>query len=106
MTSALQMIIATFTRTFKEAQTYVAFLPLIPALPGMMLAFMPVKPSVALMLIPTFGQQPIINQLMRGEQINADLVTISTVATVVLAVALVVVVVQLYKREKIVFGGH
>jgi len=41
LASGLQMIIATFTRSFKEAQTYVAFLPLIPALPGIGLAFLP-----------------------------------------------------------------
>ncbi len=57
LASSLQMIIATFTRSFKEAQTYVAFLPLIPALPGIGLAFAPIKPSLWAMLIPTFGQQ-------------------------------------------------
>lgn len=106
LASAIQMIVASFTRSFKEAQTYVAFLPLIPALPGVMLAFLPVKPSVGLMLIPTFGQQLLINQLMRGEPLNPSLVAVSTLATLILAVALVVVAVQLYQRERIVFGGH
>ncbi len=106
LASAIQMIVASFTRSFKEAQTYVAFLPLIPALPGVMLAFLPVKPSVGLMLIPTFGQQLLINQLMRGEPLNPTLVAVSTLATLVLAVALVAAAVQLYKRERIVFGNR
>ena len=63
LASSLQMVVATSTRSFKEAQTYVAFLPLIPALPGIGLAFLPVKPSPWNMLIPTFGQQLMINQM-------------------------------------------
>jgi sodium transport system permease protein len=104
LASAIQMIVASFTRSFKEAQTYVAFLPLIPALPGVMLAFLPVKPSIGWMLIPTFGQQLIINQLMRGETVNPMLVAISTLVTLAMAAVLIVVAVKLYQRERIVFG--
>jgi len=106
LASAIQMIVASFTRSFKEAQTYVAFLPLIPALPGILVSFLPIKPSVGLMLIPTFGQQLLINQLMRGEPLNPTLVAVSTLITLVTATVLMVVAVQLYKRERIVFGGH
>ncbi|RPI31800.1 MAG: ABC transporter permease [Chloroflexota bacterium] len=104
LASGLQMIIATFTRSFKEAQTYVAFLPLIPALPGMGLAFMPVKPSLWNMMIPTFGQQLVINQLMRGETVNVGLALISAAVTLVIAVALIFVAIRLYHRERIIFG--
>jgi sodium transport system permease protein len=104
LASALQMIIATFTRSFKEAQTYVAFLPLIPALPGIGLAFLPVKASLWTMLIPTFGQQLLINQMMRGEAISTLNVLVSTLATLVLAIALIFVAMKLYEREKILFG--
>ena len=106
LASALQMIIATFTRSFKEAQTYVAFLPLIPALPGIGLAFAPVKPTLWMMLIPTFGQQLIINQLMRGEAIDPANVVISTVATLVMAVVLIYAAIRLYSRERVLFGAR
>jgi sodium transport system permease protein len=104
LASAIQMIVATFTRSFKEAQTYVAFLPLIPALPGVLLAFLPVKPSMWNMLIPTFGQQLIINQIMRGEPLNILYVVVSILATLILAAALIFVAVRLYERERILFG--
>lgn len=104
LASALQMIIATFTRSFKEAQTYVAFLPLIPALPGIGLAFMPVKPALWTMLIPTFGQQLIINQLMRGEPVNPVNVVVSAAATLLAALILIYVAVGMYQNERILFG--
>lgn len=104
LAASIQMIIAAFTRSYKEAQTYMAFLPLIPALPGVLLAFLPVKPSLWTMLIPTFGQQLIINQLMRGEPINPLFVIVSTLITLILSAVLIVVAVRLYERERILFG--
>ena len=101
---ALQMIIATFTRTYKEAQNYVNWLPLIPALPGISLAFIPVKATVWTMLIPTYGQQILINQLLRGEVVQPLNVVISTLVTLVVAVGLTLVAIRLYNRENILFG--
>ena len=106
LASALQTVIVAFTRSFKEAQTYVGFLPLIPALPGLGLAFLPVKPALWMMLIPTFGQQILINQLMRGEVINPMHVILSVIATLLLALALVGVAIRLYQRERIFFGAR
>jgi len=104
LASAIQMIIATFARSFKEAQTYVGFLPLVPALPGIGLAFLPVKPALWTMLIPTFGQQILINQVMRGEAVSALNVAVSVLVTLVLAAVLTSVAVRLYEREQILFG--
>ena len=105
LASALQMIIATFTRSFKEAQTYVSFLPLIPALPGIGLAFLPVKATLWTMLIPTFGQQLLINQLMRGEPVSVMNVLVSTLVTVALAIILILMAIRLYSQERVLFGS-
>jgi len=104
LASALQMIIATFARNFKEAQTYVGFLPLAPALPGLGLAFLPVKPELWTMLIPTFGQQILINQFMRGEPINALNVIVSAAVTLIVSVVLIVLAIRLYEREQIILS--
>jgi sodium transport system permease protein len=104
LASALQMIVATFTRSFKEAQTYVSLMALLPALPGLGVAFLPIKPGLVYMLIPTFGQQLLINQLMRNEPINPLYVIVSTLATLVVSGVLIAVAVRLYQREQIIFG--
>jgi len=106
LASALQMVIATFTRSFKEAQTYVSFLPLIPALPGIALAFLPVRATVWAMLIPTFGQQILINQMLRGESVSALHVLASTAMTLLLSLVLIFVAVRLYERERVLFGAR
>jgi sodium transport system permease protein len=105
LASALQMIIATFTRSFKEAQTYVAFLPQIPALPGIALAFIPVRANFWNMAIPTFGQQLLINQLMRGEPVDPLNIVVSVISTTLVAILLISLAVRLFKREQILMGA-
>jgi len=103
LASATQMIVATFAHSFKEAQTYLGWLPLIPALPGLALAFLPVKSDLWTMLIPTFGQQLLINQLIRGEVVNPTNIVVSTVMTLALSAILIYIAIRLYNREQILF---
>lgn len=105
LASVLQMVVAAFTRSFKEAQTYLSFLPLVAGLPVMFLAFISVKPSVGISLIPIFSQSLIVNQLLRGETISQVNVIVSVIATLAAAAAFTVVAVRLYERERILFGG-
>jgi sodium transport system permease protein len=104
LAGALQFIIAVFTRSFREAQNYLSLLPLIPALPGMFLAFVPFRPELWTMLIPTFGQQLLINQLMRGETISVLNAVVASVVTLVLGLALAFVAIRLFSREQVLFS--
>lgn len=100
----LQIDIATYTRSFKEAQNYLSLLPLVPALPGVFLAFSPLRPSPAMMLLPTFGQQILINRVLRGEAVPPGLVLLNAAVTLALGALLVALAVRLYRRERILFG--
>lgn len=104
LAAALQIIIATFTRSFKEAQTYLSMLPLVPALPGIFLALLPVKTQLWMMLVPMFGQQLLINQLMRGESVSVLHVAIASLLTAAAGLAVITLAAKLYQRERVVFG--
>lgn len=106
LAAALQMIIATFARTFKEAQTYTSFLPLIPALPGLGLAFLPIKPALWTMFIPTFGQQILINQFMRGEPVSTLNILVSSLVTLAAAFLFSLIAIRLFERERVIFGAR
>jgi sodium transport system permease protein len=103
LASAIQILVASFARTTKEAETYLPFIALVPALPGLALAFFPVKATIWLMLIPSFGQQLLINQMMRLEPINAWHVIASVLATILVATIFTWLATILYKRERILF---
>jgi sodium transport system permease protein len=101
---ALQLIIAARSRSVKEAQSYLNFLPLIPALPGLFLAFVPIKPALWMMLIPTFGQQLLINQLMRGEPVHPLFAAVSASVTLAVGALLTLAAIRLFGREEALFG--
>jgi sodium transport system permease protein len=101
---ALQTLIASFTKTTKEAGTYLPFVGLVPALPGLALAFLPVKPELWTMLIPTFGQQILINQMLRAEPILISNVAISAGVTLAAAVVITLGAIKFYENERIVSG--
>lgn len=101
---AIETLIASFTKTTKEAGTYLPFISLIPSLPGLALAFLPVKPALWTMLIPTFGQQILINQFLRYEPISGMNVVISAILTIVLSVGITFIAIKLYEGERIVTG--
>ncbi|RME46674.1 MAG: hypothetical protein D6795_15115 [Deltaproteobacteria bacterium] len=65
---------------------------------------MPVKTKLWMMTIPTFGQQLLINQLMREEPIRPLHVVLSAVVTFLCGCLLVHLVIRLYHREQVVFG--
>src|SRR5262245_13524738 len=102
LASSIQMVVASFARSAKEAGTYWPFIGLIPSLPGLALAFTPVKPALWTMLIPTFGQQLLINQLMRLEPISISNAVISVLMTLLVSIAMTLIAIQLYNREQIV----
>ena len=101
---AIQTLIASFTKTTKEAGTYLPFVGLIPSLPGLALAFLPVKPDLWTMLIPTFGQQILINQFLRAEPILGSNIAVSTLLTILLAVVITFIGIKLYEGERIITG--
>ncbi len=61
--SAGQMLVSTYARSFKEAQTYIQLLLLLPMIPGMVLALSPVQSQTWMYAIPVFGQQLLVGEV-------------------------------------------
>ncbi|NOT04319.1 MAG: ABC transporter permease [Anaerolineales bacterium] len=101
---AIQTLIASYAKTAKEAGTYLPFIGLIPSLPGLALAFLPVKPELWTMLIPTFGQQILINQFLRAEPISVLNIVVSAFLTIILSIVVTFIAIKLYEGERIITG--
>ncbi|GMR24657.1 MAG: ABC transporter permease [Acidobacteriota bacterium] len=100
---ALQMIIASYTKSFKEAQNYISFMLLVPAVPALIMAVLPVKESLWLVLLPTVGQQLFINQILRGEPVSLGSAALGSAVTLAAGIALLVLVTRRYRTEGILF---
>jgi sodium transport system permease protein len=101
----LQVIVATVSRSYKETQTYLGLLPLLPSLPGMMLVFVPLKAHAWMMAIPTFGQILLVGSLVRGEPVDPVHLAVSLASTTLLAAGLLWLAARLYERDQLLFGG-
>ena len=101
---AVQTIIATVTRSFKQALTCLGFLPLIPGLPGLVLVFVSVEAENWMMTLPTFGQTVLLGQLIRGEAVDGMHMTIAGASTVAATALLLLIAARLYDREELIFG--
>jgi sodium transport system permease protein len=99
--AALLNVVASFAKSYKEAQTYLTFVILIPTLPLIITRLLNVESSAALMLIPSLSQGTLINDLIAGEPVDWTYLLISVVATSVLAGLMTLLAVLLYRRERI-----
>jgi sodium transport system permease protein len=99
--AALLNVVASFAKSYKEAQTYLTFVILIPTLPLVITRLMNVEPSPTLMLVPSLSQGTLINDFIAGEPINWTYLTISVLATTLMAGLLTLLTVYLYRRERI-----
>jgi sodium transport system permease protein len=99
--AALMTTVASFTKTYREAQTYLTFVLLVPTLPLAFATFLNIEPSPGLMWIPSLSQHLLITTLIKEQPLDASFVAISVVSSVVFGVALGWLAVRLYRREAI-----
>ena len=99
--AALLTVVASFTRSYKEAQTWLGMVLLVPTLPIAVAGVLEVSPSPALMAVPSLSQHLLMQGLLRGEPLPASYAAISVTATLGIGLALAWVAGRLYRREKI-----
>jgi sodium transport system permease protein len=105
LAASVQLVVATFSRSFREAQTYLSLLMLLPMLPGMILTFRPAASEAWMMLVPALGQQALVMDVIRGEPAVPAHFAIAGVLAIAVSLAAVRLTAWLFEREKIVFGG-
>jgi sodium transport system permease protein len=105
LAAALETLVAAFSRTFREAQTYVQFLMLVPMVPFFIITFNPVRPQGLDMLVPFWSQSVLIDRLFRGEALDPLHLALSGGASAVAAALVIALVVRMYRGEKLLFSS-
>ncbi|HXS52958.1 MAG TPA: ABC transporter permease [Usitatibacter sp.] len=104
MTAALQMLICTYGRSYREAQTYVSYLATAVSFVPVIVLFSGLKDARWQLVVPVLGQQAVLARIVRGDAFRfVDWALPALVAGALAAVALVAVV-RLLREERIVFG--
>ncbi|MFL5246736.1 MAG: ABC transporter permease [Myxococcales bacterium] len=102
--AAFELSLALFARTFKEAQTYLSILLVIPMLPATFLALSPLRERLALMCIPVLSQALLFGDVLRGESVRASYIAASAGSTILAGYAFFALAVRMLGNERIVFG--
>ena len=102
--SALQMTAALFARTFKEAQTYLSMMVLVPIAPATFLSLQPVKSTLPAMLVPVFGQTLLMADVLRGEASPPGWFALAALSAAACSAAMLFGAARMLRSEKIVFG--
>lgn len=101
LAASVQTIIASFARSFREAQTYLQFLMIIPAIPSILLVVNPIKATTWMLATPLLSQSLLINQLARGDALSLASLALSIGGTLLAALIAAVVAVRLYRGERL-----
>ena len=92
-------LVASFTRSFKEAQTWVSVVLLAPTLPIIVVSILQVRPSTELMFIPSLSQHLMLVGLIRNEPLDLLHATVSVAGTLAIGGLLTWICARLYRRE-------
>jgi sodium transport system permease protein len=99
--AALMTLIASFTRTYREAQTYISFMLIVPTLPVIFAAITNVEPSPKLMWIPSLSQHLLVTALIKAQPLDPLQVALSAGSSLAFASLLGWIATRLYQREAI-----
>jgi sodium transport system permease protein len=99
--AALLTVVASFTKSYKEAQSWLGVAMLVPTVPIAIAGVLAVEPSAPLMLVPSLSQHLVIQGLMRGDPVPTSWMLLSVTSTLLLGFALAWLAGRLYRREAI-----
>jgi sodium transport system permease protein len=106
MTAALQMLISTYGRSYREAQTYVSYLATVVSFVPLIVLFSGLKDAFWQLWVPVLGQQVVLTRIVRGDALAAIDWLIPSAVALGIAAACVYAVAHLLKDERIVFGRN
>jgi sodium transport system permease protein len=104
MTAALQMLICTYGRSYREAQTYVSYLATVASFVPVIVLFSGLKDALWQLAVPVLGQQMVLSRVLRGDVLSrADYLLPASMSLLIAAICLAGVS-RLLRQERIVFG--
>jgi len=99
--SAVLITVSAFTRSSKEAQTYLGILMIIPMAPFFVLQFVTIRDELHSMPIPLMSQYQLLERIVLGDATPALYLFLSVVGTLTCAALMLFLAIRLYSRDRI-----
>ncbi|MDH5263265.1 MAG: ABC transporter permease subunit [Betaproteobacteria bacterium] len=104
LTSAAQMLISTYGRSYREAQTYVSYLATVVSFVPLAVMFSGAREAAWQAAVPALGQLMALQRVLRGDGLSTVDALVPAAVALALALAAVAAVSRLLRDERIVFG--
>jgi sodium transport system permease protein len=103
--AAAQIWLASFARSFREAQTYLGLAQLVPLIPSVLMMVSPMRSQLWMAAVPFLGQQVAIMGLLRGEPVGALELATGAGATLAVAALVFALALRLYRSERVAIAA-
>ena len=97
--AALMTLVASFTKSYREAQTWLSVVLIAPTLPILIVSILTLRPQLEFMFVPSLSQHLLLVDMVKNEPLDPLHVAISVTSTLLIGTVLTWVCARLYRRE-------
>ena len=97
--ASLMTLVASFTKSYKEAPTWLSVVLIAPTLPILVVSILTLRPKLEFMFVPSLSQHLILVDMVKNEPLNGLHIAISVCSTLAFGAILTWVCARLYRRE-------
>ncbi len=97
--ASVMTLVASFTKSYKEAQTWLSVVLVLPTLPILIVSLLTLRPRFEFMFIPSLSQHLLLIDMIKNEPLDMTYVTTSVSSSLVIGVLLTWLCAKLYRRE-------
>jgi sodium transport system permease protein len=102
--AALNMLAATFGRSFKEAQTYVSYIAMVAQFSALVPVILTVRDAAWQLWVPSVAQLTVLMKVLRGEPLTAAHLLLPAAVCLAVTAGCLWLQALLLRRESIVFS--
>jgi sodium transport system permease protein len=103
LATSMQMLAGIFAKSFKDAQSYIGLLVLLPMLPGLYTTFNPISTETWMYAVPMLGQHLLLTDVMGGVDVPLIGYFLSPISILLLCLVFSWLTAKLFERESIIF---
>jgi sodium transport system permease protein len=103
--AAMQTLVAAFSKSYREAQSYMSLLMLLPMVPSILLMVSPVKTVTWMYAVPLLGQQVGITEMLLGGSITAAQIALCLLCGFTTAALLLAITAWVYRSERLAISA-
>ena len=97
--AAVMTLVASFTKSYREAQTWLSGVLLAPTLPILIVSILTLRPRLEYMFVPRLSQHLLLVDMVKNKPLDPLHVAISVCSTLLLGGLLTWICARLYRRE-------